>query len=105
MGANPGDPAGRLEHRATPKSSSNGPGRMAANGSRKPMGLSLHQPVLGSSPRGLTSNLNRIVYILDGRPIAGTPDEVVRSDLLSRLYQTDVHVHTTEDGHRFVVAA
>lgn len=31
--------------------------------------------------------LDRIVYILDGRPIAGTPDEVVRSDLLSRLYR------------------
>jgi zinc/manganese transport system ATP-binding protein len=49
--------------------------------------------------------LDRIVYILEGQPIAGTPDEVVRSDLLSRLYQTDVHVHTTEDGHRFVVGA
>jgi zinc/manganese transport system ATP-binding protein len=49
--------------------------------------------------------LDRIVYILDGQPICGTPDEVVRSDLLSRLYQTDVHVHTTEDGHRFVVGA
>jgi zinc/manganese transport system ATP-binding protein len=49
--------------------------------------------------------LDRIVYILDGRPVAGTPDEVVSSDLLSRLYQTHVHVHTTEDGHRFVVGA
>jgi zinc/manganese transport system ATP-binding protein len=49
--------------------------------------------------------LDRIVYILDGRLIAGPPEAVVRSDLLSRLYQTDVHVHTTADGHRFVVGA
>jgi hypothetical protein len=32
-------------------------------------------------------------------------DEVLESGLLSRLYATDVHVHRTPDGHRFVVGA
>lgn len=49
--------------------------------------------------------LDGIVFILDGRVVAGTIDEVVRSDVLSRLYDTPVHVHVTEDGHRFVVGA
>lgn len=49
--------------------------------------------------------LDGIVFILDGRVVAGTLEEVVRSDLLSRLYETPVHVHTTADGHRFVVGA
>ena len=49
--------------------------------------------------------LDGIVFILDGRVIAGSLDEVVRSDVLSQLYDTPVHVHVTEDGHRFVVGA
>jgi zinc/manganese transport system ATP-binding protein len=49
--------------------------------------------------------LDGIIFILDGRVVAGTLDEVVRTDLLSRLYQTPVHVHVTSDGHRFVVGA
>jgi zinc/manganese transport system ATP-binding protein len=49
--------------------------------------------------------LDSIVYILDGQPVAGSLDEVLQSDLLSRLYATDVHVHHTPDGHRFVVGA
>lgn len=49
--------------------------------------------------------LDGIVFILDGRVIAGSIDEVVRSDVLSTLYDTPVHVHVTEDGHRFVVGA
>jgi zinc/manganese transport system ATP-binding protein len=49
--------------------------------------------------------LDGIIYIANGRPVGGTPDEVVRSDLLSRLYATEVHVHQTPDGHRFVVGA
>ena len=49
--------------------------------------------------------LDGIVYILDGTPICGEPDAVVRSDLLSRLYATDVHVHQTMHGQRFVVGA
>jgi zinc/manganese transport system ATP-binding protein len=53
----------------------------------------------------LLEMLDGIIFILDGRVVAGSLDEVVRSDLLSRLYQTPVHVHVTEDGHRFVVGA
>jgi len=49
--------------------------------------------------------LDGIVFILEGRVVAGTLDQVVRSDLLSQLYETPVHVHVTEDGHRFVVGA
>jgi zinc/manganese transport system ATP-binding protein len=49
--------------------------------------------------------LDSIVYILDGRPVAGGLDEVLRSDVLSRLYATQVHVHRTADGHLFVVGA
>jgi zinc/manganese transport system ATP-binding protein len=49
--------------------------------------------------------LDSLIYILDGQPVAGTLDEVLESDLLSRLYATDVHVHRTPDGHRFVVGA
>jgi zinc/manganese transport system ATP-binding protein len=49
--------------------------------------------------------LDGIIYILDGVPICGSLDQVVRSDLLSQLYATDVHVHQTADGHRFVVGA
>src|SRR5438105_6024187 len=49
--------------------------------------------------------LDSLIYILDGQPVAGELDEVLESGLLSRLYATDVHVHSTEDGHRFVVGA
>jgi zinc/manganese transport system ATP-binding protein len=49
--------------------------------------------------------LDGIVFILDGQVVAGSIDEVVRSDVLSELYDTPVHVHVTEDGHRFVVGA
>ena len=49
--------------------------------------------------------LDGIVFILHGRVVAGSLDEVVRSDVLSELYDTPVHVHVTEDGHRFVVGA
>lgn len=49
--------------------------------------------------------LDGIVFILDGRMVAGSVGDVVRSDVLSTLYDTPVHVHVTEDGHRFVVGA
>jgi zinc/manganese transport system ATP-binding protein len=49
--------------------------------------------------------LDGLIYILDGRPVAGTLDEVLESSVLSRLYATEVHVHRTPDGHRFVVGA
>ena len=53
----------------------------------------------------LLEMLDGIVFILNGQVVAGTLDEVVRSDLLSQLYETAVHVHVTSDGHRFVVGA
>jgi zinc/manganese transport system ATP-binding protein len=53
----------------------------------------------------LLEMLDGIVFILDGNVVAGTLDDVVRSDLLSELYDTPVHVHVTSDGHRFVVGA
>lgn len=49
--------------------------------------------------------LDGIVFILDGKVEAGRVDQVVRSDVLSRLYDTPVHVHVSADGHRFVVGA
>ena len=49
--------------------------------------------------------LDGIVFIEDGRVVSGSVDEVVRTDVLSQLYDTPVHVHVTEDGHRFVVGA
>jgi zinc/manganese transport system ATP-binding protein len=49
--------------------------------------------------------LDGIVYIANGVPRAGSLDEVLRSDLLSSLYATHVHVHRTADGHRYVVGA
>jgi len=49
--------------------------------------------------------LDGIIFILDGHVVCGSLDDVVRSDLLSQLYETPVHVHVTEDGHRFVVGA
>jgi zinc/manganese transport system ATP-binding protein len=53
----------------------------------------------------LLEMLDGIVFILNGRVVAGSLDGVVRSDLLSELYDTPVHVHVTADGHRFVVGA
>jgi zinc/manganese transport system ATP-binding protein len=49
--------------------------------------------------------LDSLIYILDQRPVAGALDDVLDSALLSRLYGTQVHVHQTPDGHRFVVGA
>jgi zinc/manganese transport system ATP-binding protein len=49
--------------------------------------------------------LDGLIYIIDGQPVAGTLDEVLESELLSKLYATNVHVHRTADGHRFVVGA
>jgi zinc/manganese transport system ATP-binding protein len=49
--------------------------------------------------------LDGLIYIMDGQPVAGTLDEVLQSELLSKLYDTQVHLHQTADGHRFVVGA
>jgi zinc/manganese transport system ATP-binding protein len=49
--------------------------------------------------------LDGIIYIADGVPHAGSVDNVLHSELLSKLYSTEVHVHQTADGHRYVVGA
>jgi zinc/manganese transport system ATP-binding protein len=50
--------------------------------------------------------LDGLIYIMDGHPVAATTlDQVLQSELLSKLYATEVHVHQTNDGHRFVVGA
>ena len=36
--------------------------------------------------------MDRVVYLADGRAASGTTDEVVRSDVLSRLYRQHVDV-------------
>jgi zinc/manganese transport system ATP-binding protein len=46
--------------------------------------------------------LDRVMYILDGRPGIGTLDEVVDADLLGALYRTPMRVLRTEDGQLFV---
>jgi zinc/manganese transport system ATP-binding protein len=51
----------------------------------------------------LLSSMDRVVYLADGRAASGTTEEVVRSDVLSRLYRSHVdvlHVH----GRVIVVA-
>ena len=49
--------------------------------------------------------LDSVMYIQDGRLLTGTVGDVIDADLLSRLYATDVHVHRTLDGRRFVAGA
>ena len=47
--------------------------------------------------------MDRIVYLAGGRAASGTTEEVVRSDVLSKLYGHQVHVHVL-DGRIIVVA-
>ena len=47
--------------------------------------------------------MDRIVYLADGRAVSGTADEVIRTDVLSKLYRHHVdvlHLH----GRVIVVA-
>ena len=47
--------------------------------------------------------LDRVVYVANGRVVAGRPEEVIRTDTLSRLYGTYVEVLKTSDGRIVVV--
>jgi len=47
--------------------------------------------------------LDRVVYVANGQVVAGRPDEVIRTDTLSRLYGTYVEVLKTSDGRVVVV--
>jgi len=46
---------------------------------------------------------DRVMYIAGGRVSIGTPDEVITSENLSRLYQAEVEVITDSRGRVFVV--
>jgi zinc/manganese transport system ATP-binding protein len=48
-------------------------------------------------------HLDRVVYIAEGGAVAGSPQEVVTSATLSRLYGTPVEVLRTSDGRLVVV--
>jgi zinc/manganese transport system ATP-binding protein len=47
--------------------------------------------------------LDRVVYIAQGGTVAGTPDEVITSETLTRLYGTPIEVLRTRDGRLVVV--
>jgi zinc/manganese transport system ATP-binding protein len=51
----------------------------------------------------ILSYLDRVVYLARGGAVEGTPEEVVTSDTLSRLYDTPVEVLRTSDGRLVVV--
>jgi zinc/manganese transport system ATP-binding protein len=46
---------------------------------------------------------DRVMYIAGGSVSVGTPDEVITSENLSRLYQAEVEVLTDSRGRVFVV--
>jgi zinc/manganese transport system ATP-binding protein len=47
--------------------------------------------------------LDRVVYLAEGGAATGTPDEVITSETLTRLYGTPVEVLRTSDGRLVVV--
>jgi zinc/manganese transport system ATP-binding protein len=49
--------------------------------------------------------LDRIVYVLDGCPMAGTLDEVIEPELLTRIYRAPVGIVRTTNGDRFITGA
>ncbi len=51
----------------------------------------------------LLSVMDKVLYLADGRGVMGTPDEVVRGDVLSHLFGFPVHVIRTQ-GHVLVTA-
>jgi zinc/manganese transport system ATP-binding protein len=54
-------------------------------------------PVLGA--------LDRVIYLLDGRPVIALLDDVIEPDLLTRLYGAPVRVVQTTSGERFIIGA
>jgi zinc/manganese transport system ATP-binding protein len=51
----------------------------------------------------ILSYLDRVVYIASGGAAAGTPDEVITTETLTRLYGTPVEVLRSSDGRLVVV--
>jgi zinc/manganese transport system ATP-binding protein len=52
-------------------------------------------PILG--------NLDRVIYVAQGSAVQGAPEEVIKSETLSRLYGTNIEVLTTSSGALVVV--
>ncbi len=51
----------------------------------------------------ILSYLDRVVYLAGGGAVQGTPEEVITSQTLSRLYNTPIEVLTTASGQLVVV--
>ena len=51
----------------------------------------------------ILSYLDRVVYIAEGGVAAGTPQQVITGETLTRLYRTPIEVLTTADGRLVVV--
>lgn len=51
----------------------------------------------------ILTSLDRVVYIAHGGVVAGSPTEVITSEVLSALYGTPIEVLTTSDGRLVVV--
>jgi zinc/manganese transport system ATP-binding protein len=49
--------------------------------------------------------LDQVVFIARGTAMAGTPEEVIKSETLSRLYDTPIDVLRASDGRLVVVGA
>lgn len=47
--------------------------------------------------------VHRVAYVAQGQVVSGTPDEVIRTETLTRLYGTAVEVLRTTDGRIVVV--
>jgi len=47
--------------------------------------------------------LDRVAYVARGGAVCGTPDEVIRSEILTELYRTPVEVLRASDGRLVVV--
>jgi zinc/manganese transport system ATP-binding protein len=51
----------------------------------------------------ILSRLDRVVYLAEGGAVAGRPEQVITSEILSRLYRTPIEVLRTSDGRLVVV--
>ncbi len=47
--------------------------------------------------------IDRVVYVAGGNVLCGRPDEVIRTDILTRLYGAPVDVLHTSDGRIVVI--
>jgi zinc/manganese transport system ATP-binding protein len=51
----------------------------------------------------ILSRLDRVVYLAEGGAVAGDPEHVITSEILTRLYGTPIEVLRTSDGRLVVV--